>query len=76
MIDLPNLASVVEIDPDDLFTLDASARRQRHGKEMKLLVDDPATTAHVDTSLARLVTRAHAKWGPFPRLGVVTVNDT
>jgi hypothetical protein len=57
--DLPSLAPVMETDPDDFFTLDAAARRHRHGKDVKLLVDDPATTAHVDMSLVRLVARAH-----------------
>lgn len=51
------------------------ARRQRHGKEMKLLVDDPATTAHVDESLMRLVARAHDIQNRLNEDPTLTVHD-
>lgn len=75
MVDLLNLAPVVEAGPDDLLTLDATAHRQRHGKEMKLLIHDPATTAHVDTSLVRLVARAHDIQNRLNQDPTITVHD-
>jgi hypothetical protein len=70
-----NLMPMVEADPDDRFELDATVRRQRRGKEMKLLVDDPATTAQVDESLVRLVARAHDIQNRLNQDTTITVHD-
>jgi DNA invertase Pin-like site-specific DNA recombinase len=72
---LPTFAPDLANEADDLFTLDAAARRQRHGKELKLLVDDPATTAHVDESLVRLVARAHDIQSRLNEDPTLTVHD-
>jgi hypothetical protein len=42
---------------------------------MKLLIDDPATTAHVDESLVRLVARAHDIQSRLNKDPTLTVHD-
>lgn len=75
MDNLPTFTPELANEADDLFTLDAAARRQRHGKEIKLLVDDPDTTAHVDESLVRLVARAHDIQSRLNEDPTLTVHD-
>ncbi len=59
VIDLTTDAALPSNTPEDLLTLTAPIRLQRLGHEIKLLIDDPVTSAHVDISLVRLVARAH-----------------
>lgn len=75
MANLPTFAPELAKEADNLFTLDAAARLQRHGKEMKLLIDDPATIAHVDESLVRLVARAYDIQSRLNEDPTLTVHD-
>jgi site-specific DNA recombinase len=46
-------------DSDDVITLAAPARLKRVGREMKMLVDNADDNTAVDTSLLRIIARAH-----------------
>lgn len=58
-VDLATDAVPTSNNSEDLLTLTTPIRLQRLGHEIKLLIDDPTTSAHVDTSLVRLVARAY-----------------
>jgi DNA invertase Pin-like site-specific DNA recombinase len=71
----PIMTAQSDIDTEDLLKLTAPIRRRRLGRELKLLVDDPTTTAHVDTSLVRLLARAHDIQSRLSQNPTLTVHD-
>jgi site-specific DNA recombinase len=62
-------------DPDDVIMLAAAARLKRVGREMKILVDNADDDTTVDTSLLRIITRAHDIQARLNQDSNLTVHD-
>jgi hypothetical protein len=71
----PIMTAQSDIDTEYLLKLTAPTRRRRLGRELKLLVDDPTTTAHVNKSLVRLLARAHDIQSRLSQNPTLTVHD-
>jgi site-specific DNA recombinase len=60
---------------DEVITLTVSVKLKRAGREMKMLVDDPADRASIDMSLLRIVARAHDIQARLAENTNLTVHD-
>jgi site-specific DNA recombinase len=60
---------------DDVITLTAPVKLKRAGREMKMLVDGPSHRTSIDTSLLRIVARAHDVQARLTQNTNLTVHD-